>query len=281
MSKNDLFTIGEVSKICKIPVPTLRYYDEEGILKAEKVDRESGYRYYSWDSIFSLSLLRTFKHFDFTLNQSHIMIDKMDLDSLQKSFQEKLEDYKLKLKQIAIEYDSLKAWNDLINEAQYVWSLNEIPIELVDIPENQMIVCHPQNYNSNSFKNVIVCIDLVNSISGKNANTLMHATGALTIDYPNREKRLQNQIDPCTIYIEPHPECVGNWVSFGGFPAIITYHRGVYGTIQQTYELVYQWVRDHECVLEENVIEQYILDYWSSLNEEQFITKLIFPIKRS
>lgn len=91
--------------------------------------------------------------------------------------------------------------------------------------------------------------------------------------------RLLNILDNCTIYIEPHPDCDGNWIKYGGFPAIVTYHRGAYDTINQTYDGVYQWVKEYELELEDNVIEQYILDYWSSLNEEQFITKLIFPVK--
>jgi DNA-binding transcriptional MerR regulator/effector-binding domain-containing protein len=280
MAKKDLFTIGEVSKMSKIPIPTLRYYDERGILKAEKVDSETGYRYYTWDSIYILSLIRTYKHFDFTLNESHNILNVTDLDSFQMIFQKKLDEYNLKLKQITIDYDCLKSWNDLIIEAQHVWEMAEIPVESLDIPERSMLVCQPKNYNPDSLKNIIVNIDLVNNISGGDVGAFMHAVGSILVNYPDREKRLLHQMDNLTIYIEPHPECVGSWVKFGGFPAIVTYHRGTYDAIKQAYNRVYQWAEENALELAENVIEQYVLDYWSSLNEEQFITKLIFPIRK-
>jgi DNA-binding transcriptional MerR regulator/predicted transcriptional regulator YdeE len=42
-----MFKIGEFSKLAKVPVPTLRYYDQIGLLQPDAVDRDSGYRYYS------------------------------------------------------------------------------------------------------------------------------------------------------------------------------------------------------------------------------------------
>ena len=43
----NLFSIGEVARLFDINVKTLRYYDETGLLKPEKVNPKTGYRYYS------------------------------------------------------------------------------------------------------------------------------------------------------------------------------------------------------------------------------------------
>ena len=42
-----MYKIGELSKLSKIPVKTLRYYDREGILFPDYIDPLSGYRYYN------------------------------------------------------------------------------------------------------------------------------------------------------------------------------------------------------------------------------------------
>ena len=42
-----MLSIGEFSKICKVTVKTLRYYDRIGLLKPVHVDDMTGYRYYS------------------------------------------------------------------------------------------------------------------------------------------------------------------------------------------------------------------------------------------
>lgn len=43
----DLLSIGQFSRRCRLPVSTLRYYHEIGLLVPEAVDAGSGYRYYS------------------------------------------------------------------------------------------------------------------------------------------------------------------------------------------------------------------------------------------
>jgi DNA-binding transcriptional MerR regulator len=42
-----MFKIGEFSKLVQVPVATLRYYDQIGLLKPIEVDPFTGYRYYS------------------------------------------------------------------------------------------------------------------------------------------------------------------------------------------------------------------------------------------
>ena len=39
-----MIKIGEFSKLVQVPVPTLRYYDQVGLLKPVEVDRFTGYR---------------------------------------------------------------------------------------------------------------------------------------------------------------------------------------------------------------------------------------------
>ena len=42
-----MYKIGEMSKLCKIPVKTLRFYDAKGVLTPDRIDDFTGYRYYS------------------------------------------------------------------------------------------------------------------------------------------------------------------------------------------------------------------------------------------
>ena len=44
---NAMYKIGELSKLCRIPVKTLRFYDAEGVLIPDQIDDFTGYRYYS------------------------------------------------------------------------------------------------------------------------------------------------------------------------------------------------------------------------------------------
>lgn len=64
-----MFKIGEFSKLVQVPVPTLRYYDQMGLLKPVKVDRQTGYRYYSASQLPRLHRILALKGLGFSLEQ--------------------------------------------------------------------------------------------------------------------------------------------------------------------------------------------------------------------
>lgn len=64
-----MIKIGEFSKLVQIPVPTLRYYDEIGLLKPITVDRFTGYRYYSASQLPRLHRILALKGLGFSLEQ--------------------------------------------------------------------------------------------------------------------------------------------------------------------------------------------------------------------
>jgi effector-binding domain-containing protein len=77
-----MFKIGEVSQLSQVPVKTLRYYDEIGLLKPAKVDRFTSYRYYSADQLPRLNRILALKDLGLALNQIGELLDG-DLSSEQ------------------------------------------------------------------------------------------------------------------------------------------------------------------------------------------------------
>ena len=65
----NLYRIGEVSKVCEIPIKTLRYYEEEGLIKPVKVDIYTGYRYYSDYDIMKIYKVKLLKNLGFSLKE--------------------------------------------------------------------------------------------------------------------------------------------------------------------------------------------------------------------
>jgi effector-binding domain-containing protein len=73
-----VFKIGDFSKLSRISVKALRYYDEIGLLKPVKVDCFTGYRYYSADQLPQLNYITAFKNMGLSLDQIATLI-KNDL----------------------------------------------------------------------------------------------------------------------------------------------------------------------------------------------------------
>ena len=46
MRRQNMYKIGDFSKISKVTIKALRYYEKEGLLKPVFIDQNTGYRYY-------------------------------------------------------------------------------------------------------------------------------------------------------------------------------------------------------------------------------------------
>lgn len=64
-----MIKIGEFSKLAQVPVATLRYYDQVGLLKPVEVDRFTGYRYYAVSQLPRLHRILALKGLGFSLEQ--------------------------------------------------------------------------------------------------------------------------------------------------------------------------------------------------------------------
>jgi DNA-binding transcriptional MerR regulator len=64
-----MFKIGEFSKFSQVPVKTLRYYDQIGLFEPAKVDRFTGYRYYSASQLPRLHRILAMKDLGLSLSQ--------------------------------------------------------------------------------------------------------------------------------------------------------------------------------------------------------------------
>lgn len=63
------FSIGEMSKLHKISIQTLRYYDQIDLFKPIYVDKESNYRYYSIDQFSQLDVIKYLKYLGMPLKE--------------------------------------------------------------------------------------------------------------------------------------------------------------------------------------------------------------------
>ena len=69
-----MIKIGEFSKLVQVPVATLRYYDQVGLLKPIEVDRFTGYRYYSASQLPRLHRILALKGLGFSLEQIGVVL---------------------------------------------------------------------------------------------------------------------------------------------------------------------------------------------------------------
>ncbi len=70
-----MFAIGEFARLSRVTVKALRYWDEAGLLKPARVDRTTGYRYYTAEQLSRLNRILVLKELGFTLEQIGKMVE--------------------------------------------------------------------------------------------------------------------------------------------------------------------------------------------------------------
>jgi DNA-binding transcriptional MerR regulator len=71
-----MIRIGDFSKLSRVPIKTLRYYDEVGLLKPARVDDWTGYRYYGFEQMACLNRILALKELGFSLEQIGRLLDE-------------------------------------------------------------------------------------------------------------------------------------------------------------------------------------------------------------
>lgn len=78
-----MFRIGEFSRLGRVTIETLRHYDALGLLNPAKVDRTTGYRYYSARQLPKLNRIMALKEVGFSLEEiARILRDNLRADEM-------------------------------------------------------------------------------------------------------------------------------------------------------------------------------------------------------
>jgi len=102
MEKNQLFQIGEVSRLFHISISTLRHYDRIGLLRPEYTDPETGYRYYSTRQFECLNTIRYLRALDIPLEQIASFLQNRNTQGIRELLNNHLEEVRRRQAQLQI-----------------------------------------------------------------------------------------------------------------------------------------------------------------------------------
>ena len=271
--KEELYSIGEVSRICHISTSKLRYYDEIGVIKPAKVDEENGYRYYSGEVLLELPILFLLKDLGFSLKEAQKALIRKDLDYLEKIFAEKSMAIGREIKEAEYCRCTIDAWIDLIHEWREAMAVKNYPITVKYLPEIVAISFPPPTFKGVRYENLLINTGIPEKLLDKSIQ--MYTYGALYLHYPKGDRQdFQNVRLLIGSQEENEDSCL-----FGGFSAVSCYHRGSFSSIDKTVEKMRLWAEDHSFRLREDIIERSVIDCWSILNEDQWLMEVYLPIK--
>lgn len=269
------YQIGQISKLCNIPIRTLHHYDEIDLLKPAKIDEESKYRYYSHSQLMEINTIKYFKRAGFSLKQIKKLIQKSDLKYSKKMIQDKNKEIELEImkleslkKKLSIYLDKLDNSNQKVKHNVEI-TVKEVPVSYVAYSRYKG-PCNDAEFYLRFTK--------LNNIIEKNN---LEMTGTMMAIYHDDYKEFDYSSSDIEVFVNvdengKHDE---NVKKFGGFLGAIAYHYGSYKTMNETYREILIWIEKNNFTFTGGAIENYIVDGITTSCEDEYLTEIILPIK--
>lgn len=269
-----LYSIGEVSRICSVSKKALRFYDEIGIISPDRVT-ENHYRYYSRRSLLDLTVLKYYKQMGFKLEEMRSLLESEEYRPIERGFLEKINELQDEQLAVNVKLTSVRDWYELLVEAQMVLEndVRDVSVKFIESVEYGFM---DQDFIEDDMEAIINIewTDYLTSIGNE-------ITGAVNIAYPSWRDRISGKCDRMRIMQKMLLPCKQEQlVTMGGEMMLCCYHIGSHDTIDQTYEKIESWARDHGYKLSESSWERYVTDCWTTRNSDMYVTEVRIGARR-
>lgn len=272
--KDGVYYIGKVEDLCKISKKTLRYYDEIGLLRPDEIFNKNGYRHYSKDNLYTIPVIKYYKQSGFKLKNIKELIYTSNCDNIEEKFMEKIKELEDVEKKLNLKKKSIGDWCSLVKEAKMVINNNLCDVSVKFIEKSNMLFLD-QEFN-NDYMRSIINIEFTNYIE-KIENAI---TGPVIIGFPSFDDKLQRKCRSMRIIQKFLLKCSPEkTIEFGGSLFVSCYHIGTHKNIDKTYEKIEKWMVLNNYKKEGPCYERYVLDYWTSKDEEKYVTEILVKIK--
>jgi DNA-binding transcriptional MerR regulator len=283
-----MIRIGDFSRLSRVSVKTLRYYDELGLIKPAHVDQFTGYRYYSEDQFIRLNRVLALRDLGFSLEQIGQLVDtglsgdevrgmlllrRSEIEGRVAAEAGRLARIEAWLSQLARE-DVMSEYDVVIKrvEAMKVASLRGV---VPTPPEQGLLWCRLEDYLKE--------------------HGIRPSGPCLTLYYDEEQKEQDWDIEVC----EPIAEDISGSadVKVQVLPALetlaCTVHHGSFVTIGEAYRALEDWVRANGYSIAGPLREVYLRDatpeadperresgIYASQTDPGTITEVQFPVSK-
>lgn len=117
MENNELFHIGEVSRLFHISVSILRHYEKIGLVRPEYKDPDTGYRYYSARQFECLNTIRYLRALDMPLEEIAKFLKNRNIEQIQSMLQHQKEQVLLRQQELLLIQRKIENRLNQLNDA--------------------------------------------------------------------------------------------------------------------------------------------------------------------
>jgi DNA-binding transcriptional MerR regulator len=273
-----MIRIGDFSRIARVSVQTLRYYDDLGLLKPVEVDRFTGYRYYSFDQLPKLHRILALKDLGLSLEEiARLLQDEPSTEQLVGMLRLKESELKDHIDEEFHRLERVRSRLRQMDEEQIMPNYEVVlkkldPLKVAGV--RGRIPAYPEQF------------PLWRELEGHlSANKIPTAGACLTLYYSEEPDIDAEVCEP----VAREQADAGN-VKFHTLPAVdqaaCIAHHGPFTTIGGAYGVLSKWIESNgfECI--GPVREVYLRSpkqeegEHASQNDPETVTEIQFPVKK-
>ena len=269
----NLFSIGELSRLQNISRQTLIFYDKIGLFCPAYVDPENGYRYYSAAQLDFLDTICIMKRIGFSLDEIKSYLKEYTLDTSMVALRKQLtiidrQIEELQLIKSRVEHRCLQLEQSAAIRSQYA----EVSVQTV---QSQYIVWQ-EVAAPYTLDRVSMATKQCFVRSFKEQLPVFFQSGAIV----PLARILQGQYTLASHAFLPIEKCSASGVvELPAGRCVVTYHTGDYLSIGTAYERLLHYCRAHRLPIISDSYEFALIDYLSTGDETEYITKILFYVE--
>jgi DNA-binding transcriptional MerR regulator len=285
---NKLYAIRQLAKLCNVPIKTLRFYYKISLLKPEVRDDGNGYRYYSEKQLLHLLIIKELKPLGFSLDEIKELLGNNNLSLLKNKLENKMEEIQINLNHLKQQHETtLVTFNRIIKGLDVLGSYEENKkdieqqnyyIELVIFPKTFVLYTrYASKYNANE-----LFLERHAEIHKIKEEYGLFVCGSLMAVFHEHytTQFFANSIDLEVLLpiVKGSSNC--NVIKeVGGFLCASLIHVGSYPSLFFAYMELAEWINKNNYDICGPAIEQYIIGPTNTTKEENYITKVLLPVK--
>jgi DNA-binding transcriptional MerR regulator len=269
-----MLKIGEFSKLCRVTVKTLRYYDEIDLLKPDLISRENGYRFYRPEKLAAVSEIQSLKDMGFSLEEiSRIMKDRLIPGQLITLLSEK---QKLLEESIRSEQNSItriETWKKELKK--------ELKMEKVTIKKLPDIIAATYRRVIPDYNYLFTMAPEMGKKMNKHGAVCSEPAYCFNIYHDGEYKEKDIDVEICEAVVKKLPDADGLVYKKieGSEKAACIYHRGPYEKLGNSYAVIMKWIESNKHDIAGNPRESFIDGIWNKEDTADWLTEIQIPLK--
>ena len=273
-----MIRIGDFSRLSRVTVKTLRYYDEVGLLKPIEVDRSSGYRYYEFSQLQRLYRILAFKDLGFSLEEiGHLLEENLPAEQMRGMLKLRQAEIRQQVEQEAERLDQVERWLRKIEQEDVMSDYDVVlkKIEATRVASLRRVVPTPPDQG-------VLWGELLDFVGPKEVTM----TGQPMAIYHDPEfKERDWDIEVCLPIAEKLvPEWEIQVYEMPGFDtAACVVHNGPFATILDAYDALGKWVAEngYRTVAPVRELNLRLPDTPGDQNDPNTVNEIQFPVEKA